>query len=194
MRRAVPGLLISVLLAACGGVWTPEQQLTKQLLVNAQMVRGAVSYQAQRYEEVLRAAATAADPGKQASANLQAYYQSGEGRVVYDLLNGVLNPPPADASFPRAKDIDELAGATAALAVVALRPEGEWADWMGKVNAARSRLDAAIAALEKGTKGYVLIDVRQVSNIKTAEFTASLAKARAEDEAKAKGAAPATTP
>jgi len=188
MRRAFPGLFLAVLLAGCGGVWTPEQQLTKKALVNAHVVRGAAAYQVDRCGEVLRAAATAADPARQSGENLSAYYASSEGKTVIDLLGGVLKPAPADPSFPRAKDIDELTGATAALAALALRPEGTWDGWNLKVDGARSRLGRAITALETGTKSYVLIDVRQEANIKTAEFTATIGKARASDE---KGAAPA---
>jgi len=187
MRRAVPGLLLAVLLGGCGGVWTPEQQLTKKALVNAHVVRGAAAYQVDRCGEVLRAAATAADPARQSGENLSAYYASSEGKLVIGLLNGVLKPAPADPSFPRAKDIDELTGATEALAALALRPEGTWDGWTLKVDGARSRLGRAISALESGTKSYVLIDVRQEANIKTAEFTASIGKARASDE---KGGAP----
>jgi hypothetical protein len=186
MRRAVPGLLLSVLLTGCSGDWTPEQKLTKQSLVNAHMVRGAVSYQVNRYSEVLRAAATAPDPAKQSGENLAAYFASEEGKVVSTLLNGVLKPAPADPSMARAKDLDEVNGATAALAGLALQPRGAWDDWTRKIEGAQSRLYRATEALEKGTKSYVLIDVRQEANIKTAEFTATLGKARAASEAAAK--------
>ena len=192
MRRAVPGLLLVVLLAGCGGVWTPEQQLTKQVLVSAHVVRGAAAYQVDRYGEVLRAAATAEDPARQSGENLSAYLASAESQVVSTLLTGALKPAPADPAFPRAKDLDEVASATAALAGLALRPAGTWDDWTRKVDGAKSRLHRAIAALEEGTKSYILIDVRQTSNTQTSEFTANITKARAGDEAatKPQGAAP----
>ena len=178
MRRTIPGLLLSLLLVGCDAVWTPEQQLTKQVLVNAQMVRAAAAYQVERYSEVLKAAATAADPAKQSGENLAAYFASPENRVVGKLLGDVLKPAPADPSFKRAKEIDEVKGAMAALAALALRPQGSWDGWTRQVDGARSRLDRAAAALEAGQKSYVMIDVRQEANIKTAEFTASLGKAR----------------
>jgi len=191
MRRAVPGLLLVALLAGCGGVWTPEQQLTKQALVSAHLVRGAAAYQVDRYGQVLRAAATAADPSRQAGEALSAYLASAEGRVVSTALTGALKPAPADPSFPRAKDLDEVQNATAALAALALRPAGTWDDWTGKVDAARTRLHRAITALEEGTKSYILIDVRTTSNTQSSEFTANITKARVADEAaKPEGAAP----
>ncbi|MFN7988604.1 MAG: hypothetical protein U0529_14105 [Thermoanaerobaculia bacterium] len=178
MRRTIPGLLLSLLLVGCDAVWTPEQQLTKQVLVDTQMVRAAAAYQVERYSEVLKAAATAADPARQSAQDLAAYFASPESQVVGKLLAEVLKPTPADASFKRAKEIDEVKGAMAALAALALRPQGSWDGWTRQVDGARSRLDRAAAALEAGQKSYVMIDVRQEANIKTAAFTASLGKAR----------------
>ena len=185
MRRAVIGLLMTVLLAGCDDVWTPEQQAMRQALVNAHLVRAAVSYQINRYGEVLRAAATAADPAAQAGENLAAYYGSAEGRVVLDLLASVQKPAPADASFSRGKELDETTAATAELATLAMQPRGAWDEWNQKIDGAKSRLYRATEALEKGQKSYVLIDTRQQANIKSAEFTASLGKARAAGEAPA---------
>ena len=178
MRRAIPVLLSAVLLVACDDVWTPEQQLTKQALVSAQLTRAAATYQVDRYAEVLKAGATAADPAAAARENLSAYFASAEAKVVSDLLSGVLKPQPAAPALARAKDIDEVTGATAALAALALQPRGAWDDWTRKVEGARSRLDQAMSALEKGTKGYVMIDVRQETNMRTSAFTESLGKAR----------------
>lgn len=179
MRRAIPGLLFAVALVGCDDVWSPEQQLTKQALVNAQLARAAASYQVERYGEVLKAAATAPDPAAAARENLTAYFASAEAKVVSELLAGVQKPEPANSAFARAKEIDEVTGATAALSALALQPRGAWDEWTRKVEGARSRLDLSVAALEKGTKGYVMIDVRQEANIRTSAFTESLGKARA---------------
>ncbi len=179
MRRTIPGFLSVALLVACGGDWTPEQQLTKKVLIEAQLARAAAIYQVERYGEVLRAAATAADPAAAARDNLTAYFASAEAKVVSDLLSGALKPQPADAAFARAKEIDEVTGAAAALSTIALQPRGAWDEWTRKVEGARTRLDRAIEALTKGTKGYVMIDVRQETNIRTSSFTEALGKARA---------------
>lgn len=183
MRRTIPVLSFALLLGGCDPVWTPEQQLTKQVLVNARMVHAAASYQVERYSDVLKAAATAPDPAKQSAANLAAYFASQESKVVAKLLDGVLRPAKADPSFKRAREIDEVTAATAALAALALRPQGTWEGWTRQVDGARSRLERATEALEAGTKGYVMIDVRQEANIRTNDFTATLGKARAAAEA-----------
>ena len=183
MRRSIPVLLLAVLLVGCDAVWTPEQQLTKKVLVDAQMVRAAAAYQVERYSDVLKAAATAPDPAKQSGENLAAYFASAESQVIGKLLAGVMKPAPSDPSFKRSKEIDEVTGATAALAALAMRPQGTWDGWTRQVDGARSRLDRAAAALEAGQKSYVMIDVRQEANIKTSEFTAGLGKARAAAEA-----------
>ena len=183
MRRAVFGLLMTVLLVGCDDVWTPEQQQTKTALVNAQLVRAAVSYQVNRYGEVLRAAATAADPSAQAGKNLAEYYASPECQVILKLLTSVQKPAPAGAAFKKGKELDEVQAATAELAMLAMQPRGAWDEWNQKIDAAKTRLYRATEALEQGQKSYVLIDTRQEANIKSAEFTASITKAKTGGEA-----------
>ena len=183
MRRAVFGLLVTVFLAGCDDVWTPEQQQAKAALVNAQLVRAAVSYQVNRYGEVLRAAATAPDPAAQAGQNLADYYASAECQVILKLLTAVQKPKPADASFKRATELDEVQAATAELATLAMQPRGAWDEWNQKIDDAKTRLYRATEAFEKGQKSYVLIDTRQEANIKSAEFTASITKAKTGGEA-----------
>jgi hypothetical protein len=54
MRRAVPVLLLPLLLAACGP--TPDQELTKQVLVSAHTARTGVIHLTMRYAEILEPA------------------------------------------------------------------------------------------------------------------------------------------
>jgi len=183
MRRAIPGVLFSLFLVACGGGPTPEQEATRQALVNAGVVRAAVIHLSSKYEESLLAAG--ADLGGdsmdwQAAA---AYRETPEGRVATQFLSGFTNPMPVDAAFKRAAEIGELAKLTSELASLALQPRGSWAAFIGETYDLRARIDQALETLQKGTKAHVLIAARQETNIKTSAYTDSLTRARTQGEA-----------
>lgn len=185
MRRAVPVLLLLIPLIACGP--TPEekkeQEATQQVLVNAHVARAAVIHLTMQYEKVVAPSGRPADSPAPAWEDAAAYRGSPEGLAASQFLSAFVKPAPVDASFVRAKDLEEAARATAALAALALEPRGTWDSFAGEMNGLRARLDQAVATLEKGTKNHVLIQIRTETNIRTAVYTDALAKARSGREA-----------
>ena len=190
MRGTVPVLLASLALAACDGGPTPEKAATRQALVGAHVASAAVSHLVSRYAEMLGSPATD-DTAPVAWEAVAPYRQSPEGLAEAAFLGELARPVPVEPSFTRAKDIEAVGRATSDLVNLALAPAGSWQEFSQGIAASRGRLDAAVAALEKGTKSYVLIDVRQETNMQTASYTEMLAKAKADAAALAPGAAPA---
>lgn len=191
MRRAVAGFVASLALVACGeGGPTPEQTATRQALVGAHVARAAVSHLVSRYAEIV---GTPVEAGGAATTwgGVTAYRGSPEGLAEGTFLAELAKPAPMDPAFPRAKDLEAVSRATADLVNLALAPTGTWEEFDGQISAIRTRLDEAVAALEKGTKSYVLIEVRSETNMQTAEYTAMLAKAKADGATAAPGTAPA---
>lgn len=188
MRRAVPVLLLPLLLSACGP--TPEQDLTKRVLVDAHTARTGVIHLTSRYAEILAPATDAGEPDR-GWEEVAAFRASAEGLVARELLSAYEQPVAVDPAFPRAGDIEGLTNATAELVKLALEPAGSWESWSAEVERGRSRLDRAIAALEAGTKSHVLIQARTETNRTSAVWAEALVQARAADPAAGGGTAPA---
>lgn len=182
MRRAVPVLLLALLLVGCGP--TPEQELTKRVLVDAHTARTGVIHLTARYAEIL---APAAGSGWE---EVEAFRTSAEGLVARELLSAYERPVAVDPAFPRASDIEGLTKATADLVRLALEPTGSWESWSEEVERGRSRLDRAIAALEAGTKSHVLIQARTETNRTSAVWAEALVQAKAGGAAAGGGASP----
>jgi hypothetical protein len=181
MWRAVPVLLLSLLLSSCGP--NPGQELTKQVLVSAHTARSGVSHLAMRYEEILEP--DGRGPGAPAPGweEVAVFRASAEARVARELLSGYTTPVPVDPAFERARDIGEVSVATAELVKLALEPSGTWEGFAKELQARRSRLDRAVSALEAGTKSYVLIEARTETNKKSSIYADALARAKATDAA-----------
>jgi hypothetical protein len=188
MRTAVPVLLLSLLLAACGP--TPDQLLTKQVLVSAHTARTGVIHLTMRYAEILEPAGT--DTGTPAAGweAVAGFRASAEARAARELLSEYAKPVAVDPSWERARDLGEVSVATAELVNLALEPGGTWESWSQKVREARSRLDRAVAALEAGTKSHILIEARTETNRKSSVYADALVRARATEAAGTGGAAP----
>ncbi len=189
MWRAIPVLLLSLLLSACGP--KPGQELTKQVLVSAHTARSGVSHLAMRYEEILEPGGRG--PGAPAPGweEVAAFRSSAEARVARELLSAYTTPVPVDPALERARDIGELSVATAELVKLALEPSGTWEGFAKELQVRRSRLDRAMSALEAGTKSHVLIEARTETNKKSSLYADALVRARASGAAGSGEAAPA---
>lgn len=190
MRRAVPVLLLPLLLSGCGP--DPGQALTKQVLVSAHTARTGVSHLAMRYAEILEPAGRGPDtaaPGWEAVTGFRA---SAEARTARTLLSEYAAPVPVDPAWERARDIEEVSVATAELVKLALEPGGTWEGFTKELQVRRTRLDRAVSALEAGTKSHVLIEARTETNQKSSVYADALVRARATDKAGSGG--PASIP
>lgn len=187
MRRAVPVLLLPLLLAGCGP--TPEQELTKRVLVDAHTARTGVIHLTSRYEEILAPAAATGEPAR-GWEEVAAFRDSPEGLVARELLSAYERPVPVAPAFFRAGDIEGLTASTADLVRLALEPTGSWESWSAEIQRGRSRLDRAIAALEAGTKSHVLIQARTETNRTSAVWAEALVQAKAGGAAAGGGTAP----
>lgn len=189
MRRAVPGLLSTLLLVACGP--TKEQEVTKQVLVSAHTARTGALHITMRYGEILASAGRAVDAPVTGWEDVAAFRESAEGRVARELLSEYARPVPVDPAFARARDIEAVSVATAELVKLALEPRGTRESFAKEMEASRSRLDRAVSALETGTKSFVLIEARTETNRKSSVYAEAIARARAADASKTGGASPA---
>lgn len=176
MRGVVPVLLLPLLLAGCGP--TPEQELTKRVLVDAHTARTGVIHLTSRYAEILEPAAGSGEPSR-GWEETAAFRASAEGLVARELLSALEKPVAVDPALGRAGDIEGLTVATADLVRLALEPAGSWESWSEEIQRRRSRLDRAIAALEAGTKNHVLIQARTETNRTSAVWAEALVQARA---------------
>ncbi len=189
MRRAVPCLLVSLLLVACG----PKEDYgpTKRALVNAHTARTGVAYLAMRYEEILGPASNESGSTAQSWEDLSGFRESAEGLAARGLLSEYSKPISVDPSSTRRAEIEEVSAATTALVNLALEPRGTWESFSQEIDGARSRLDRAVSALEKGTKDFVLIETRTETNKASFAYAQEIARAKAADSeksAKAKSA------
>jgi hypothetical protein len=188
MRNAASCLLLSLLLAACGP--TEDQGPTRQALVNAQTARDAVSQLTLRYGEILNPAGSAPGSPVRGWEGLGEFRKSAEGLASAKYLSEFSKPIPVDPAHTRSKEILELSRATAELVSLALEPRGTWEAFAQEVNGLRSRLDRAQAALETGTKSFVLVEVRTKTEENAMAYSKMLSAARAgaADPAKKDGA------
>lgn len=178
MRRTLPGLLLPLLLVACGGP-TKENEVTRQVLVSAHAARDAVSYLTMRYGEVL--APAGADSGSTAGGweSVAGFRGSPEGLAVREFLSEYAKPVPVDPSFRRAREIEDVTRVTAEMVSLALEPQGTWESFGQELGGIRSRLDKAVTTLETGTKSFILIESRTKIEEKAVAFSKMLAQARA---------------
>lgn len=177
MRRTVPGLLLSLLLAACAP--KVEDGVTQRVLTDAQTARAAVIHLVTRYGEVLDEAGSRPDSPAGGWEAVAGYLESAEGLAAREFLAQYSKPVPVDPAFERSREIDEVSRVTAELVTLALAPRGTWEGFVQETNGARARLDRAVAALESGTKSFILIGARHETNMKTAAYVETLARARA---------------
>lgn len=186
MRRAVPSLLVSLLLVAC----SPKEDYgpTKRALVNAHTARTGVIYLAMRYEEILEPASSGPGSTARSWQDLSGFHETAEGLAARRLLSEYSKPISVDPSSRRRAEIEEVSLATAALVNLALEPRGTWESFTDELKRARSRLDRAIAALETGTKGFVLIEARTETNKATSAYAGAITRAKAADAKKGEGA------
>ena len=182
MRRAVPCLLVSLLLASCGP--KEDYEPTKRALVNAHTARTGVSHLTMRYAEVLEPAASGPDSTVRGWADLAGFRESAEGLAARRLLSEYAKPISVDPASGRHGEIEEVSQATAALVNLALEPRGTWESFSQEINGARSRLDRAVSALETGTKDFVLIETRTETNKTSFVYAETIARARAADSEK----------
>jgi hypothetical protein len=178
MRRAGPGLLLSLLLVACSAP-TKEDEVTLQVLVNAHVARDAVSHLTTRYGEIHDRAAS--DPGTPAGGpeDFAGFRDSAEGLAVKGYLSEFSKPVPMEPSFKRSREIGELSVATVELVNLALEPRGTWEAFAQEIGGARSRLDRALSALETGAKSHILIQSRTKTEEKAMAFSRMLAQVNA---------------
>lgn len=178
MRKAGPGLLLSLLLVACSAP-TKEDEVTLQVLVNAHAARDAVSHLTMRYGEIHDRVAR--DTGSPAGGpeDFAGFKDSAEGLAVKGFLSEYSKPVPEDPSFKRSREIAELSLATAELVSLALEPRGTWESFSEEMSGARSRLDRALSALETGVKSHILIQSRTKTEEKAMAFSRMLAQVNA---------------
>ena len=182
MRRAVPCLLVSLLLVACG----PKEDYgpTKRVLVNAHTARTGVIYLAMRYAEILEPAPNGPGSTARSWEDLSGFRESAEGLAARGLLSEYSKPISVDPTSRRRAEIEEVSLATAALVNLALEPRGTWESFSKEIDAARSRLDKAVSALETGTKDFVLIETRTQTNKTSFTYAEAIAAAKAADSEK----------
>jgi hypothetical protein len=188
MRRAVPVLLLPLLLAACGP--TPEQELTKQVLVSAHTARTGVIHLTMRYAEILEPVGKGADDPDRGWEEAAPFRASAEALAARELLSEYAKPVPVDPAYERARDLEEVSAATAELVQLALEPRGTWDSYTQEIQKGRSRLDRAVSALEAGTKSHILIEARTETNKKSSVYAAALVRAKSADTAGTGGAVP----
>jgi hypothetical protein len=181
MRRAVPCLLVSLLLASCGP--KEDYEPTKRALVNAHTARTGVIHITMRYAEVLGAGASGSDSKVLDWADLAGFRKSEEGLAARKLLSEYSKPISVDPGSRRRGEIEEVSLATAALVNLALEPRGTWESFSQEITGARSRLDRAVKALETGTKDFVLIEARTETNKASFAYAETIARAKAADSA-----------
>jgi hypothetical protein len=188
MRRAIPYLLASLLLASCG----PKEDYlpTKRVLVNAHTARTGVSHITMRYAEVLGSAPGGADPAVRGWEGLTGFRESAEGLAAKRLLSEYSKPISVDPANARRSEIEAVSLATAELVNLALEPRGTWESFSREITGARSRLDRAVSALEAGTKDFVLIETRTETNKTSFVYADTIARAKAADSEKAGKSAP----
>ncbi len=189
MRTAASGLLLPLLLVACGP--TKEQEVTKQVLVSAHTARTGVIHLNMRYAEILEPSASGPGAPARGWDDVAGFRESAEGRASRELLSEYATPISVDPQFRRSGEIEEVSVATAELVKLALGPRGTWESFARETERARSRLDRAVSALEAGTKSFVLIEARTETNRKSSVYAEAIARARAADAPKPEGAAPA---
>lgn len=178
MRKAGPGLLLSLLLVACSAP-TKEDGVTLQVLVNAHAARDAVSHLTMRYGEIHDRAASDTGSPAGGSEEFAEFKGSAEGLAVRAFLSEYSKPVPTEPSFGRGREIGELSLATAELVNLALDPRGTWESFGQEVSGARSRLDRALSALETGVKSHILIQSRTKTEEKAVAFSRMLAQVNA---------------
>lgn len=188
MRRALPILVLPLFLVACAPA--KDTDVTRQVLANAQIARTAVSDLTMRYGEMLRVAGSSPDAPSGGWEAVAPFRESAEGAAVRQFLSEYSKPVAVDPSFARAREIEELTRATAALVSFALEPRGTWGTFSQEVTSLRSRVDRALSSLEKGTKTFILIEARTKTEEKAMAYSNALAAARAA-EARKKKEAPA---
>lgn len=189
MRRAIPFLLLSSLLASCGP--RENYEPTKRALVNAHTARSGVIHITMRYAEVLEAAAGGPDSTVWDWADLAGFRESEEGRAARRLLSEYAKPVSVDPASRRRGEIEDVSLATVALVNLALEPRGTWESFSREITGARSRLDRAVSALETGTKDFVLIETRTETNKTSFAYAQEIARAKAADSENAGKAKPA---
>ncbi len=186
MRNAIQCLLMSSLLLGCGP--REDHGPTKRVLVNAQTARAGVSHIAMRYEQILRPADGGPDAAARGWEDLAGFHESAEGTAARTLLSEYAKPIVVDPTSLRRGEVEEVSLATAALVNLALEPRGTWESFTDELKRARSRLDRAMAALETGTKGFVLIEARTETNKATSAYAGAITRAKAADAKKGEGA------
>ena len=189
MRRAVPSLLVSLLLVAC----SPKEDYgpTKRALVNAHTARTGVIYLAMRYEEILEPASSGPGSTARSWQDRSGFHETAEGLAARRLLSEYSKPISVDPSSRRRAEIEEVSLATAALVNLALEPRGTWESFSREIDVARARLDRAMSALEAGTKDFVLIETRTETNKTSFAYADTIARAKAADSEKPGKANPA---
>ena len=173
---------MSLVLVSCG----PKEDYapTKRALVNAHTARTGVIYLTMRYAEILEPAAGATDATVRDWADLSGFQESAEGLAARRLLAEYSKPISVDPASRRRGEIEEVSLATATLVNLALEPRGTWESFSKEIDAARSRLDKAVSALETGTKDFVLIETRTQTNKTSFTYAEAIAAAKAADSEK----------
>jgi hypothetical protein len=186
MPRAASCLLLSLLVVACA----PAEDLgpTRQALANAQTAQDAVSQLTLRYGEILVPPGSAPGTPARGWDEATAFLESPEGVATTEFLGRYAIQFPVAKAHPRYREIDELSRVTVEMVKLALAPRGTWESFSLEMKAVRTRLDSARAALEKGTKSFVLVVVWTKTEEDAKAFSEALAKARASGAAKKEGA------
>lgn len=182
MRRAIPCLLVSLLLASCGP--KEDHEPTKRVLVNAHTARTGVSHLTMRYAQFLEPATSGPDSTIRGWEDLAGFRASEEGLAARRLLSEYSKPVSVDPASRRHAEIEEVSVATAALVNLALEPRGTWESFSQEIDGARSRLDRAVSTLETGTKDFVLIETRTETNKTSFVYAETIARAKAADSEK----------
>lgn len=194
MRRTVPGLLLPLLIVACGPDNTKEIEVTRQVLVNAHAARDAVSQLTMRYGEVLNAAGVVPGAPARGWEDVAGFRESAEGLVTRQFLSEYSKPVPVDPAFARAREIEDVARATAELVNLALEPSGTWDSYTQELGRVRSRFDRALTALETGTKTFIIVEMRTKVEEKAMAYSKALASAKASAAEPGKSREAARTP
>lgn len=185
MRRALPCLLLSLLVVACGKPEDPGP--TREALANAGTALDVVGHLTLRYGEILVPPGSA--PGTPAKGWDEAtdFLESPEGVATTEFLGRFAVQSPVAKDYPRYREVEDLSRLTVEMVKLALEPRGTWESFEQEMKAARARVEAARAALEKGTKDLVLVEVRTRNEEEAKAFSEALAKARASEPAKTDG-------